>query len=87
MSWLSATSIRIALAAALAVSVVFGHPFVALCVALALAIRFRAYEVLIMAVVMDLMFAPRVWPLIPVATICALLIVFGLEPLRRNLMQ
>jgi hypothetical protein len=75
---------------ALFFSVVFGSPYFAAALAVALSLRFRAWEVVAAGLLMDLLWMPSVAftteGAIPYATAIALLLVIGLEPLRRQLL-
>jgi hypothetical protein len=75
---------------ALFFSVIFGSPYFAAALAVALALRFRAWEVVAAGLLMDLLWMPSVAftteSAIPYATLIALLLVLGLEPLRRQLL-
>ena len=70
------------------VSVIFAPWWVPAIFALALCLRFRAWEVILAGMFMDLYWMPAYIGLhsLPVATIVAILLVFGLEPLRRQLL-
>lgn len=76
----------------LALSVFFAPPWATACVALVFAARFRAWEVILAGISMDLLWLPHslmpVFALenLPAATLFAILLVFGLEPLRRQLL-
>ncbi len=58
--------------------------------ALALCLRFRAWEVIAIGVLMDILWLPGPvsfsWEFLPHATIVATALLFGLEPLRRQLL-
>lgn len=64
---------------------VFAPPWVPLVAMVLLAIGFRAWEVPVLGVVMDLLWLPGSFFLpLPLFTIAALIIVWGLEPLRNE---
>jgi len=82
------TYLRIVLAAFAFLATVLGLPWAVLISMVLLALRFRAWEVLIIGVVMDFLWLPSeslIWPL-PLFTIGALLLVWGLEPLRNEML-
>ncbi|OHB19459.1 MAG: hypothetical protein A2854_00630 [Parcubacteria group bacterium RIFCSPHIGHO2_01_FULL_56_18] len=85
------SKLRIVLAAACFLSVVFAPWWVAALCALLLCLRFRAWEVIIAGILMDLYWMPfsvsfASFDSIPLATIVSIALVFGLEPLRRQLL-
>ena len=88
--WFRAETIRIALALALFAAVVFSSWWLALVLAIALAARFRAWEVLAAGILYDFLWLPdlsfsSVWTL-PLGTLLAFILIFGFEPLRRRLL-
>jgi hypothetical protein len=76
--------IRIALAIVGLVSTIFFLPLVTFICAIVLSIRYRAWEVIIMGALLDLVWSPYdvSWHTIPIYTLIALALVWGLEPLR-----
>lgn len=83
--------IRLVLAIACVVSVVFLPWWVPALLAFALCLRFRAWEVILAGMFMDLYWMPAYpflsdWGSLPYATIISIVILFGLEPLRRQLL-
>ena len=80
--------IRLTLAAALFASIVFAPPWLTAIIAIALCARWRAWEVIAAGIFMDLYWLPSSIGLhsLPLATIIAIIIVFALEPLRRQLL-
>ena len=78
--------VRISLAIAAIVSALFFPPCVPLILIGALALRFEALEVIFIGLMMDFLWLPGAffYP-IPLFTIAAFLILWGLEPLRREL--
>jgi hypothetical protein len=82
------SKLRFLLAFACFVSVVFAPWWVPAILAFALCLRFRAWEVILAGMFMDLYWMPAYIGLhsLPVATIISILFVFGLEPLRRQLL-
>ncbi|MEK7628750.1 MAG: hypothetical protein AAB421_05060 [Patescibacteria group bacterium] len=69
-------------------SVLFAPPWAPLILMGVLSLRFRAWEILIMGVCVDLLYLPPGgFYMIPIpATICATAILIGFEPFRRNIM-
>lgn len=80
--------LRLLLATICFVSIVFAPWWVPLLCALALCLRFRAWEVILAGMFMDLYWMPTYAGLgsLPLATIVCLVLLFGLEPLRRQLL-
>lgn len=80
--------LRAFLAAACFVSVVFTPWWVPLVIAIILCLRFRAWEVVLAGMFMDLYWMPSYIALqsLPLATIVAIVLVFGLEPIRQQLL-
>lgn len=80
--------LRAVLAIACFVSVVFAPWWVPLVIAFVLCLRFRAWEVVLAGMFMDLYWMPSYIDVnaLPLASIIAALLVFGLEPLRRQLL-
>lgn len=83
--------LRIALGIAMFASIIFAPWWVPVLCALALCLRFRAWEVILAGMFMDLYWMPEYiafgsWESTPLATIVAIFLVFGLEPLRRQLL-
>jgi hypothetical protein len=68
--------------------VLFGPVWLPIIVIVLLSVRFRAWEALLVGMSMDLIWMPSasLLPLMPFFTIVALVIVWGFEPLRRELM-
>lgn len=82
---------RVLLGCALLVAVLYAPPVVVAAIALALSLRWRAWEVIVAGVFMDFLWSPAVlsltsWDTIPLATPIAIALVFGFEPLRRQLL-
>lgn len=85
------SNIRLVLGIALFVSVLFAPPWVAAIFAFVLAARWRAWEVVAAGAVMDFLWMPvsvsfLSFSTIPLSTVIAMVVVFGLEPLRRQLL-
>ena len=80
--------IRLILAAALFASAVFAPLWCTLLIAIALCTRWRAWEVIAAGIFMDLYWLPTSisFHSLPLATIAAIIVVFALEPLRRQLL-
>lgn len=85
-----ANSIRILLAIALFVAVIFLPWWVALILTLALTLRFRAWEVAAAGVLFDILWLPGIpfesLTTLPFGTLTALILILVLEPLRRQLL-
>ena len=67
---------------------VLASPWVVLSAMALLALRFRAWEVLVIGVAMDFLWLPSdslIFPL-PLFTLGALILVWGLEPLRNEIL-
>lgn len=79
---------RILFTLSLFVSVLFFPPWVSLILAVLMCVRYRAWEVIVLGVFVDMATLPEVsWSLVPWATLVALILVWGLEPLRRELLS
>jgi hypothetical protein len=83
--------IRVLLGVIMFMSVVFAPWWVPALVALGLTLRFRAWEVILAGMFMDLYWMPSYvsftsFDSIPLATIVAIALVFGLEPVRKQLL-
>ncbi len=85
MSLPSKNLVRIAIGAIGFVSALFAPPWVPLIAMVLIALRFRAWEVPLMGVFMDLLWLPGsfFYP-IPLFSIAAIVLVWGLEPLRNE---
>lgn len=86
-----AETVRIALALALFASAVFAPWWLALAFAVALSLRFRAWEVIAAGIFYDLIWMPDFvsftsFDSLPMATLVGLVLFLGLEPLRRRLL-
>lgn len=82
---------RLFLGCTLMVSVLFAPPFITAIIALVLALRWRAWEVIAAGIFMDFLWLPDSFSFIslqslPLITLIAMIVVFGLEPLRRLLL-
>lgn len=80
------TRLRFLIAAAGFFSVLFAPPWVTLIFMALLAFRFPAVEVLVIGLIMDFLWLPVGAGEIPLFTIAALIFVWGLEPLRKELL-
>ncbi len=86
------SKLRVTLNILLVASVLFAPPWAVAIVAVFFAARYRAWEVVIAGMCMDLLWLPHSLDLsvsldnIPAATLLSILLVFGLEPLRRQLL-
>lgn len=82
---------RVLLGCALLLAVLYAPPFVVAGIALTLSLRWRAWEVIVAGIFMDFLWSPSVLSFIsadsiPFSTLIAMVLVFGLEPLRRQLL-
>ncbi len=60
-------------------------PVLAIAVGITLSVRWRAWEAVLIGVLLDIVWIPALTSFgFPIATMCALAIVWGLEPLRRE---
>lgn len=88
--WFRANFIRLCVAILLFASVLFAPPFITAIFAFALAVRWRAWEVIAAGILMDLLWLPYSVGFsldhLPAATLISIVLVFGLEPLRRQLL-
>ena len=84
MSYLSSNNLRAALFVIGVLGAIFTSPWVPLVVMGLLALRFRAPEVLAIGVFVDFMWLPfgSITVAIPLFTLAAIVLVWGLEPLR-----
>jgi hypothetical protein len=83
--------LRIILGVACALAAVFTPWWVVLIIAILLNLRFRAWEVILIGLFMDLYWMPfqvsfLSFDSLPLATIIAIVLVFGFEPVRRQLL-
>jgi hypothetical protein len=90
MSSLS-SEIRLVLAAVLFACVFFASPWLTAVAAAALALRWRAWEVVVAGMLMDFLWLPAPvsflsFETLPYATLISIIVVVGLEPLRRQLL-
>ena len=88
---MSHNNIRLVFALALFTSVILAPPWLACLFALALSLRWRAWEVIAAGIFLDFLWLPTSvsflsWHALPLATIISIIVVFGLEPLRRQLL-
>ena len=83
------TIIRITIAAVAFVGIFIAPPWLPLACVVLLALRYRAWEGLMIGLLMDLMWLPFGLPhvYVPFYTIAAVIIVWGLEPLRLELLR
>lgn len=91
MLYLETSTIRALLAFALFTAVFFSPPWLTAIVAAALALRWRAWEVVAAGMLMDLLWLPSSvtfmsFDATPFATLISIVLVVGLEPLRRQLL-
>ncbi|OGG73021.1 hypothetical protein A3A38_00945 [Candidatus Kaiserbacteria bacterium RIFCSPLOWO2_01_FULL_53_17] len=88
--WSRPNTARVLLALAALVSVFVGPWWATLILAIALTLRYRAWEVIGIGLLMDILFMPFPVSLsfgaLPWGTIIAAVLLFGLEPLRRQLL-
>ena len=83
------TSLRIVVAVLGFASVLVAPPWVALVCMVILAVRFRAWEAIALGLCLDLIWLPFGAPYanVPFYTIASIIIVWGLEPLRLELLR
>lgn len=84
-------NLRIILGALLFASVLFAPPYIAAVFALALALRWRAWEVALAGIFADFLWLPASVSFtsvetLPLVTLISIILVVGLEPLRRQLL-
>jgi len=79
--------IRAFIAAAGFLGIIFFPPWFSLVCGIILAVRYRAWEVILMGLCMDLLWMPSGAWQIPYATLLAIFIVWALEPLRSELLN
>lgn len=88
--WSRPNTIRVLFALVAFVSVVVGPWWATLIIAVALALRYRAWEVIGIGLLMDILYMPFPFSLsfetLPWGTIAAVVLLFGLEPFRRRLL-
>lgn len=89
MSMSPATGLRVFLVGAAFLSALAAPPWVPFLCALLLALRFPAWEVIVLGVFIDLAWLPVHVSTagFPLATAIALILVWGLEPVRRELLE
>ena len=83
------SSVRIAIVVTGFVSAIFISPWLTIACMIALSIRYRAIEVLGLGLLVDLLWLPydTFWYSFPLTTLLALILVWGLEPLRLEFMN
>lgn len=82
---------RLFLGCALFLSALFAPPFVTAIISLVLALRWRAWEVIAAGIFMDFLWLPDSYSFtsfesFPLLTVISMVVVIGLEPLRRLLL-
>jgi hypothetical protein len=92
MSYPRSSVIRVILASALGIAVVFAPVAIVAALAGALAVRWLAWEVLVAGVLFDMLWLPEPvsfasFEVVPLATCAALVLILGLEPLRQRLLS
>lgn len=89
MSISLATGVRVLLGVSAFLSALAAPPWVPFVLAVILALRFPAWEVIFLGLFMDLAWLPQHVSAdgFPLATALALLLVWGLEPVRRELLE
>lgn len=82
-------SIRVIIAAVGCIGAVFAPPWVTLACIVLLSLRYRAWEVIVLGLAADLMWLPGgpSLSLFPLFTVLALILVWGLEPLRLQFLE
>lgn len=88
MSRLPTISLRVAATFVGLAGILYGPAWLPLVVITLLSLRYRAWEALILGMCMDLMWmqSAALLPSMPLFTLVSLVIVWGLEPLRAELM-
>lgn len=85
--WFRANKFRVAVSALGFLSVIFAPWWMPLICAIFLCVRYAAWEVLLIGLFADLLWLPQIsFTTIPIATIAAGILVFGLAPLRKELL-
>ena len=89
--WFQPSNIRILLTTLLFVSVFFAPSWMVAVLAIALALRWRAWEVVAAGIFMDFLWLPSfvfftTFDVFPLATLASIILVVALEPLRRQLL-
>jgi hypothetical protein len=82
------SKVRIVIATIGLLGGIFLTPYIPLLAAAILALRFRAWEAMVLGLIVDMLWLPPgfMWG-IPVATILAIVLVWGLEPLRKEFLN
>lgn len=65
-------------------TVLFNAPLASLIVMTALALRYAAWEILILGLLTDFLFQPALPVAVPFFTLASLMLLWGLEPMRRE---
>jgi len=84
MSFHLKNKVRVSLFFLGVIAVVFTPPWVPLIVMVAAALRYAAWEVLLIGLFADLVWLPALPVSLPLFTIASLVLVWGFEPLRRE---
>lgn len=86
MSFLYGTKVRLALATLGVVGAICAPPLVPLLCMVLLSLRFRAWEVPFLGLLIDFLWLPSgpLFSAIPLFTLAGLILVWGLEPLRNE---
>ena len=83
--WSTGLTVRCTLALTRFIAAVFASPWVVLIVMGLLALRWRAWEVLVIGLWMDFLWLPGAFfSSLPLFTFAAIALVWGFEPLRRE---
>lgn len=80
-------SVRTSLAILAVCTLILGPYWIAAIIAVALSVRYEAYEVFGLGLLADFLFVPMFGGVfVPVATLATLILVWGLSPVRRELL-
>lgn len=70
------------------IAAIYLPPWAVLIIAVLLCLRYRAWEVIFLGLYIDFITLPEAsWGVVPYATVLAFILVWGLEPLRRELLS
>jgi len=84
MSFLLKNKVRVSLFFLGVFAVIFAPPWVPLVLMVAAAFRYAAWEVLLVGLFADFVWLPAAPVSLPLFTVASLVLVWGLEPLRRE---
>ena len=84
MSFLLKNKARVALFLLGILAVIFAPPWTLLIIMLAAALRYTAWEILFIGLFADFVWLPATPITVPLFTVASLVLIWGLEPLRRE---